>query len=138
MPTALTTYSFNRGVRKETPPTTGQKRRILILGGGFGGIYCAKKLQQLLPTAADNLHGFQITLVSKQNFFVFTPMLPQVVSGTIETNHVVVPIRQILRKTKYIEAEVSEIDVINKKVVVRLEDRVLISPDYHHHHYALI
>jgi len=64
---------------------------------------------------------FQITLVSKQNFFVFTPMLPQVVSGTIETNHVVVPLRQTLRKTECIEADVSEIDVKQKRITVRLE-----------------
>ncbi|HVX01609.1 MAG TPA: NAD(P)/FAD-dependent oxidoreductase, partial [Nitrososphaera sp.] len=90
--------------------------RILILGGGFGGVYCAKRLERLM--ARHNL-DFQITLVSRQNFFVFTPMLPQVISGMIESNHVVVPIRQILKNTRFYEAEVQSIDAVNKKVLIR-------------------
>lgn len=91
-------------------------KRILILGGGFGGVYCAKQLERLM---AKYRLDFQITLVSRQNFFVFTPMLPQIVSGMIESNHVVVPIRQILRSTRFYEANVQSIDAINKKVHIR-------------------
>lgn len=87
------------------------------MGGGFGGIYCAKKLETLI---AKRKIDAEITLVSRQNYFVFTPMLPQVISGMIESNHVVVPIRQALKQTKFYEAGVSSIDVRNKKVNVEV------------------
>ncbi|MEM2140838.1 NAD(P)/FAD-dependent oxidoreductase [Nitrososphaera sp.] len=90
------------------------KKRILILGGGFAGVYCAKELEKL----ARNDAGLQVSLVSRENFFVFTPMLPQVVSGMIESNHVVVPVRQILKRTQFYEADVRRLDVKNKKVAI--------------------
>lgn len=90
--------------------------RVLVLGGGFAGVYCARKLEKLAP------RGVEVSLVSRENFFVFTPMLPQVVSGAIESNHIVVPIRQIFKKTRFYEAEVESIDVHNKRVVLDLPD----------------
>ncbi|MEO9295988.1 MAG: NAD(P)/FAD-dependent oxidoreductase [Nitrososphaera sp.] len=90
--------------------------RVLVLGGGFAGVYCAKKLEKLAP------RGVEVSLVSRENFFVFTPMLPQVVSGAIESNHIVVPIRQIFKKTRFYEAAVESIDVHNKRVVLDLPD----------------
>jgi len=97
----------------------GNSTRIVILGGGFGGVYCAKRLESLL--AKRKIHA-QIILISKQNFFVFTPMLPQVVSGMIESNHVVVPIRQILKKTMFYEADVISIDEKNSQVILRVNN----------------
>jgi NADH dehydrogenase len=91
-----------------------RKRKVLVLGGGFAGIYCARKLEKLAPAAVE------ISLVSRENFFVFTPMLPQVVSGAIESNHVVVPIRQIFKRVSFYEAGVSSIDVNNKRVTLDL------------------
>lgn len=93
-----------------------RKVRVLVLGGGFAGVYCAKKLEKLAP------RGVEVSLVSRENFFVFTPMLPQVVSGAIESNHIVVPIRQIFKKTRFYEAAVESIDVHNKRVVLDLPD----------------
>lgn len=82
-------------------------------------MYCAKQLERLM--ARHNL-DLQITLVSRQNFFVFTPMLPQIISGMIESNHVVVPIRQILKSTRFYEADVQSIDAANRKVLLRTGD----------------
>jgi NADH dehydrogenase len=90
---------------------TRRRSRVLVLGGGFAGIYCARKLEKLDPS-------LQVSLVSSENFFVFTPMLPQVVSGMIESNHIVVPVRQILKKTRFYEARVESIDVWNKRVTI--------------------
>jgi len=95
-------------------------KKILILGGGFGGMYCAKKLECLMAKRK-NIDA-EIILVSRQNFFVFTPMLPQVVSGMIESNHVVVPLRQVLKNTKFYEAEVASIDVKKRKVNLWVEN----------------
>ena len=52
-------------------------KKILILGGGFSGIYTAKNLQK------QNLDGFEIRLISDNNYFIFQPLLPEVASGTI-------------------------------------------------------
>lgn len=97
---------------------SGNKSRILILGGGFAGVYCARKLENL---ARQKNIDAEISLVSRENYMVFTPMLPQVVSGMIETNHIVVPIRQILKNTTFYEANVESIDVRTKKVDLGLE-----------------
>jgi NADH dehydrogenase FAD-containing subunit len=61
--------------------------RILILGGGFAGVQVLKKLQ----AEFQNDTNIEITLVSKDNFFLFTPMLPEVASGTIEPIHIATP-----------------------------------------------
>jgi NADH dehydrogenase len=97
---------------------SGNRKRILILGGGFAGVYCARKLEKLVRQKKIDA---QISLVSRDNYMVFTPMLPQVVSGMIETNHVVVPIRQILKHTEFYEATVESIDVRAKKIGLSLE-----------------
>ncbi|MEO9276834.1 MAG: NAD(P)/FAD-dependent oxidoreductase [Nitrososphaera sp.] len=89
-------------------------KRILVLGGGFAGIECVRKLESYFS----HDDSVQITLVSEDNFLLFTPMLPQVASGTIETRHIVIPIRTLLKKTKFYEAEVRNIDPYGKTVTL--------------------
>jgi len=67
--------------------------RIVILGGGFAGVYAALHLERNLARRA----GFEITLVSSENFLLFTPMLPEVPSSSIEPRHIVSPIRAWFR-----------------------------------------
>ena len=82
------------------------KRRILILGGGFGGMKTARELERLLrPDEAE------ITIVSRDNFSLFTPMLPEVSSGNLETRHVVTPVRAQLRRSHFILADIRSIDL---------------------------
>jgi hypothetical protein len=64
-------------------------KRILILGGGFAGVELLRRLQDRFQ----NDVSVDITMVSKDNFFLFTPMLHEVASGMIETRHIVTPIR---------------------------------------------
>lgn len=64
-------------------------KKILILGSGFAGIEVLKELQKKFK---DN-RNIDITLVSRDNFLLFTPMLPEVVSGMVETRHIVTPVR---------------------------------------------
>src|SRR5574340_241908 len=94
--------------------TMSEAKRILVLGGGFAGVECVRKLESYFPNEGD----VQITLVSGDNFFLFTPMLPQVASGTIETRHIVIPVRTLLKKTKFYEAEVKNIDPYGKTVTL--------------------
>ena len=91
-----------------------QLTRILILGGGFAGIEVLRQLQK----AFQNDIGIDITLVSRDNFFLFTPMLPEISSGMIETRHIVTPLRVFCNKAKFYEADVESIDMDNKQVVI--------------------
>ncbi|HEY7226975.1 MAG TPA: NAD(P)/FAD-dependent oxidoreductase [Nitrososphaeraceae archaeon] len=88
--------------------------RILILGGGFAGIEVLRQLQK----AFQNDIRIDITLVSRDNFFLFTPMLPEISTGMIETRHIVTPLRAFCNRAKFFETEIESIDLENKKVVI--------------------
>ena len=91
-----------------------QLKRILILGGGFGGIEVLRQLQKAFQDDA----GVDITLVSRDNFFLFTPMLPEVSSGMIETRRILTPVRTFCKRAKFYEASVESIDLKDKHVVI--------------------
>src|SRR6476661_3522485 len=82
-------------------------RNILVLGGGFGGVSAARHLERLLGRHDD----VAITLVSRENFFVLTPLLFEACSGRLELRHCAQPIRPALRRARFIEAIVERIDV---------------------------
>ncbi len=88
------------------------KRQIVILGGGFGGIYAARRLEQILGQR----HDVKITLLSDENFLLFTPMLPEVVSSSIEAKHIISPIRSFFRRVRVQNTQVSSID-LERRVV---------------------
>ncbi|MCU0312558.1 MAG: NAD(P)/FAD-dependent oxidoreductase [Solirubrobacteraceae bacterium] len=67
---------------------------IVIAGGGFGGFYAARTLERVLPA-----QSARVTLVSEDNFMLYTPLLPGAAAGTLEPRHVVVPLREALRRT---------------------------------------
>src|SRR3954451_7037308 len=69
--------------------------RVVIAGGGFGGLYAARRLERLLPR-----HSAQVTLVADAHFLLYTPLLPGAASGTLEPRHVVVPLREELDCTE--------------------------------------
>ena len=91
-----------------------QGKRILILGGGFAGIEVLRRLQNAFEDDVE----IDITLVSRDNFFLFTPMLPEVSSGMIETRHIVTPIRAFCKRARFYEANVESIDLENKQVII--------------------
>jgi NADH dehydrogenase len=92
-------------------------QRIVILGGGFGGLYTAIHLERLLkrdPRA-------QITLVSRNNYFTMTPLLFEAGSGVLEPRHAVTPIRLMLRRSQFVQAKIENIDLAARRVRICLE-----------------
>jgi NADH dehydrogenase len=85
------------------------KPRVLIVGGGFAGVYVAQALEKLRRKGE-----LDILLVNKENHFVFQPMLPEVISGTIGLVDVVSPLRRLLPKTELHVREVEAIDVARR------------------------
>src|SRR3954447_4118343 len=93
--------------------------RVVILGGGFGGLSAARTLERLLPA-----HAAKVTLVNDVNFMLYTPLLPGAAGGTLEPRHVVVPLREELSSTELFLGEVTGADPAERQVRVRtLEGR---------------
>lgn len=88
--------------------------RILILGGGFAGVYTAMNLQKKLQR--EERKEVQIILVNRENYVVFQPLLPEVISGTIETLHCISPIRRLASECELFTRDVESIDLVAKKV----------------------
>ena len=80
---------MNESLRKTT--------RVVILGGGFAGVYTAKYLTKLLGRRRD----VEVELLSDQNHFVFQPLLPEVAAGGIAATHVVNPIRELVPRASF-------------------------------------
>jgi NADH dehydrogenase len=78
---------------------------VVIAGGGFGGLYAARRLERRLPRQSARL-----TLVTDVNFMLYTPLLPGAAAGTLEPRHVVVPLREELHSTDIHLAHVTGAD----------------------------
>ena len=92
--------------------SSASKKRILILGGGFGGVATARHLEGLFRRRPD----VEIVLVSRDNFLLMTPLLFEVFSGTLDLRSCSFPVRAFLRTTRFVEATVEGID-LNRRVV---------------------
>src|SRR3954452_8572277 len=78
---------------------------VVVAGGGFGGFYAAMRLERVLPAGSA-----KVTLVSAENFLLYTPLLPGAAAGTLEPRHVVVPLREELESTNILLASVTGLD----------------------------
>src|SRR2546428_10379714 len=87
-------------------------KHVVILGGGFGGVYTAMYLEKIFGYRPD----IEITLINSENYFVFQPMLPEVISGSIEIQHIINPIRRLCPHTNLHMREVQAIDLEQKIV----------------------
>ena len=90
------------------------KKRIVILGGGFGGVYAALHLEKLLQ----GVKGVEISLVSHDNFFLFTPMLHEVAASDLEITNIINPLRKLLRRVDVVVGAAEQIDLPNKRVSI--------------------
>jgi NADH:ubiquinone reductase (H+-translocating) len=101
--------------------------RIVILGGGFAGAYCAQALERMLAR-----HEAEITLVDRHNYFVFHPLLIEAGTGSLEPRHAVVPIRDFVSRTRFLMAEIQAIDAAARVVIIRAGDEPARSIEYDH------
>ena len=90
------------------------RKRIIILGGGFGGLYAALRLEKTLARDPD----VEILLVNRENFFLFTPMLHEVAASDLDLTHIVNPIRKLLKRVQFFDGDVDAIDLPGRKVIV--------------------
>jgi len=90
------------------------RTQIVILGAGFGGVYTAMHLEKQLAYEPN----VDITLVNRENFFLFTPMLHEVAASDLDITHIVNPIRKLLHRTNFFEGDVEYIDLPNQRVGV--------------------
>jgi NADH dehydrogenase len=91
-----------------------RKQHIVILGGGFAGLYVALELEKELTRSDD----FEFTLVNRENFFLFTPMLHEVAASDLDLTTIVNPVRKFLRRGRFFQGDVERIDVENRVVEV--------------------
>jgi NADH dehydrogenase len=89
-----------------------KKTRVIILGGGFAGLSAAMYLDKTLARRADA----EVTLINRENFILFTPMLHEVAAGDLYPGDIVNPIRRILHHVKFVQAEVQAIDLSARRV----------------------
>lgn len=95
--------------------TANGVRRVVILGAGFGGLYTAMHLEKI-GRGDDSI---ELMLISRDNYFTMTPLLFEAGSGVLEPRHAVTPVRPLLKRTRFIEAEIEHIDFARKVIVGR-------------------
>jgi len=98
------------------PPPAKEKKHIVILGGGFGGMTTAENLERVF--GADRSIDF--TLVSETNALLFTPMLAEVAGSSLEPTHISSPLRTSLRRTQVVRGKATQIDLERRRVTVAL------------------
>src|SRR6266581_3723340 len=99
------------------------KKRIVVLGGGFGGLYTALEIERSIARDPD----VEVTLVNHDNFFLFTPMLHEVAASDLDMTHIVNPIGKLLKRVQFFQGDVERISLNEKRIEVSH------STDHHHH-----
>ena len=97
---------------------------IVVVGGGFAGTAAVRRLERRAP------EDWQVVLVSEENFMIYTPLLAEVVGASLLPGHIVAPIRRMLRRTRYYQARVEEIDL--RQHVIRYSSRGLHELSFDH------
>ncbi|MFM7819586.1 MAG: NAD(P)/FAD-dependent oxidoreductase, partial [Actinomycetota bacterium] len=82
------------------------KRRVVIIGAGFGGLACAKKLRKS--------PSFSVTLVDRNPYQLFSPLLYQVATASLPEDDIAFPVRTAYREVQFVRAEVTSVDTQNK------------------------
>ncbi|MEO5713690.1 MAG: NAD(P)/FAD-dependent oxidoreductase [Luteolibacter sp.] len=89
-------------------------KKILILGAGFGGLAAALEFEKVLKSRSD----IEVTLIDRENHFLFTPMLHEVAAGELEPTSIVNPIRKMLKRVKFYSCDATRIDLGKQQALV--------------------
>jgi NADH:ubiquinone reductase (H+-translocating) len=100
-------------MENEQMATSGLKK-VLIVGGGFGGLHVALHLEKAMKRGAP----IEVTLVNRDNFFLFTPMLHEVAASDLDITHIVNPVRKLLKRVAFFDGDVLQVDLEARKVRV--------------------
>ncbi len=92
------------------------KKNVVVIGGGFAGTQLVGKLEKMLS------NDWQVVLLSEENYTTFNPMLAEVVGASVLPSHVIAPIRRMIRKTRFISARATSVDIDAKTVHFEGED----------------
>lgn len=90
------------------------RKHVVIVGGGFGGVYTALEFEKILRHDS----SFDVTLVNRENFFLFTPMLHDVASSDLDMTNIVNPIRKLLRRVEFFHGDVEAVDLEQRQIKV--------------------
>ncbi|MEW6683721.1 MAG: FAD-dependent oxidoreductase [Nitrospirota bacterium] len=112
----LVSFITNGAGRWRRPVATDKPARVVILGGGFAGVHCAMRLERLLG----EFTNVTLTLVHRESYFLFQPLLPEVVGGAVQAGNIVNPIRRLCPRSRFLQGEVVAIDHSGKAVRVTL------------------
>src|SRR5260370_1957353 len=88
------------------------RTRVLILGGGFGGLYTALEFEKRRDPQCE------VAVVNRENFFLYTPMLHEIAASDLDLTNIVNPVRKMIRHVNFFCGDVEKIDIENKQVVV--------------------
>src|SRR5438132_10495779 len=101
-----------------------KKSRVLILGGGFAGLYAALEFERWKNS------DIEVTLINRDNFFLFTPMLHEIAASDLDITNIVNPVLKMLRHVDFFAGDVESIDLKKRAVVV--------SHGFDHHTHTLV
>src|SRR5689334_19487051 len=92
----------------------GPRKKIVIVGGGFGGVYAALELDKWLFRHPD----VDVTIVNRDNFFLFTPMLHEVAASDLDITNIVSPVRKLVSDVDFFDGDVEKVDLHRRVVTV--------------------
>ncbi len=121
------TYNKHHKFVHESP--SADVKKVVILGGGYAGVSVLRKLQKEFEDDVD----VSISIVSKDNFFLHTPMLPEMATGVIEPRHIATPIRTFCKRARFYQSRVDSIDTKSRQVTITrtFDDKKTVLPyDY--------
>lgn len=122
----LVSFITNGDGRWRRPVADDKPGRVVILGGSFAGVHCAMRLERLLG----EFTNVKVTLVHNESYFLFQPLLPEVVGGRVQPGSIVNPIRRLCPRTQLFQGEVTSIDHAARQVWVNLLSGEGLTVDY--------
>jgi NADH:ubiquinone reductase (H+-translocating) len=96
-----------------SPRSEPSRPRVLVVGTGFAGYHCLRRLEKVLPNGAAEL-----VAVNPSDYMLYVPLLPEVAAGILDPRQVAVPVRGRLRRTRFLLGTVTRVDVAERTCTV--------------------